>query len=89
MIRLPALQITIDIAVIRDVLEPLAIFIVSWLLKIWITGLKVTLNEIITDNVNRISSDLAMHIDEKFKQHEINAFQRIDALERTVQHIQR
>jgi hypothetical protein len=82
-------QLVIDFATIRNISEPVVGAFLIWLVKTWINTLRIRLNEIITDNVNRIRGDLMNHVDDKFKQHEIDAFKKIDTLETLVKQISR
>ena len=63
-----------------EVITPIAVAVATWILKVIISQLKITLNQIITDNVNRIAAELVIHIDKRFETHEKLAFDRIDEL---------
>lgn len=56
----------------------------GWYFKSLVHRLKLILNEIVTDNVNRCIRETKSYTDMKFHDHETNAFERLIIIERTL-----
>ena len=80
-------QVVITYEQVPTIVEAVGVPVVTWLVKRMVKSLKEGLNEIITENVNRIRDELQQHIETKFQEHEDNAFSRITNLENQVKGI--
>lgn len=64
---------------VRDFAEPFVIGWVAWSVRVWVRTLRERLNDIITINQNRGISDILVHMDQKFQEHQDSSFNRIDS----------
>lgn len=73
---------------IRVYLDPIAVSVIAWLIKIWIKSGISKINQIITDNNNRIKDDVIAHVDKKFNEHEKMELVCIENLKQAVKKLQ-
>ena len=74
-----------EVSIVKDVVQVLIVPALGWFMKAAITKSRTMINEMVTDNVNRIKEELIRHIDDRFERHEVLAFSKLTDLTKTIE----
>ena len=88
--QLVAQAVTFDASwhVVRDIAEPFVLAGIGWAFRAWIASLRKHMEDVVTASVAKANQDMMTRMGLNFRDHESNAFARLEKIDSHVESMQ-